>query len=120
MIIGTKEALEIAAKQFRDYEAHHQKQADGIDPGVGYNFSAVAKSCEEKAAREAKALRNRQMAEMCEQAAAEVISPPSPNQVTRDGQLVTMWFANEILAAEAHEEVMKVFQRRASAPEEQK
>lgn len=63
------EALLTAAGLFREYEAHHQAQADAIDPNGGHNFQAVAKALDVKMEREKKAARNRDAADMCERTA---------------------------------------------------
>lgn len=52
------QALELAAKQFREYEQHHQEQADAIHPD-GW--------IDKKMEQERKAATNRQMAEMCDE-----------------------------------------------------
>lgn len=65
-MITQAEALNRAARQFREYESHHQQQADAIEPARGHNFSAVGKAIDAKTDRETKAARNREMAEMCE------------------------------------------------------
>lgn len=60
------QALRAAAAQFRQYEKHHQDEADKIDPDKGSTVSVVGKLVDAKMAREAKAKTNRDLADMCE------------------------------------------------------
>jgi hypothetical protein len=92
---GTREALEIAARQFRQYETHHRQRAEDHYPGA-----------------EEKVETNRLMAEMCERAAAEVIEPPTPLQVVVTRATVTLVYDTLGEAEEAHREITKVFARR--------
>jgi hypothetical protein len=92
---GTREALEIAARQFRQYETHHRQRAEDHYPGA-----------------EEKVETNRLMAEMCERAAAEVISPPTPVSVDVSRASVTLDYNTIAEAEEAYREITKTFARR--------
>lgn len=115
-----KSALLAAARQFRLYEAHHRAEASKANiGGIAIQGSAAELVAASKLHddRTAKAEVNRLEAEMCEEAAAEVIMPPSPVSIEhldigRSRTSLVLNFNSREEREEAFVELNRVFARR--------